>query len=163
MSIDMFFLDEQLTLSGFDVTRSDNKFRLSDAPVSIRFTEGTSFEELTHSDKSIRTEMFRFHSYDQLLTLANTNRQLPGILGDLIAIRSTINNGTQGSQRVILTLRLERNVNVCVSLFDGLAFAFVEKMASYGGEPKVFLITSINPKIVGGRLFLNGTWDPHLL
>lgn len=66
MSLDMLLLDEQSTLiqgtvnaarldtyrelfvegsvyslSGFDVTRSDNKFRLSDAPVSIRFTDGT--------------------------------------------------------------------------------------------------------------------------
>ncbi|KAH0912036.1 hypothetical protein HID58_035357 [Brassica napus] len=39
------------------------------------------------------------------------------------------------------------NVNVCVSLFDGLGFAFAEKMTSYGGEPKVVLITSINPKV----------------
>ncbi|CAN7043003.1 unnamed protein product, partial [Brassica rapa subsp. trilocularis] len=65
------------SLSGFDVTHSDNKFRLSDAPVSIRFTDGTAFDELTNSGKSIPTEMFRFQSYDQLLALANTNRQLP--------------------------------------------------------------------------------------
>lgn len=57
------------------------------------------------------------------------------------------------TKRIILPLNVNRNVNVCVSLFDGLAFAFVEKMASYGGEPKVFLITSINPKIVGGELY----------
>ncbi|CAF2062860.1 unnamed protein product, partial [Brassica oleracea var. botrytis] len=101
------------------------------------------------------------------------------------AIKSTINGGTHGTQRVILSLRLE-------SLFDGLAFAFPKKLESYGSEPKVVLVPSINPKVVGdniliicnvssiktqlhpsqyitkkltfphaGRLFLNGTYGTH--
>ncbi|CAN7017764.1 unnamed protein product [Brassica oleracea var. botrytis] len=40
-------------------------------------------------------------------------------------------------------------VNVCVSLFDGLAFAFHSKLDSYGSEPKVLVFTSINPQLVG--------------
>lgn len=67
-----------LTLHG--ATTSYNTFPLSDAHVSIRFTDGTTFEELTDSDKSIPTEMFRFRNYDQLLALANTNRHLPRML-----------------------------------------------------------------------------------
>ncbi|WZZ17437.1 hypothetical protein YC2023_110526 [Brassica napus] len=31
------------------------------------------------------------------------------------------------------------------------AFAFAEMITSYGSEPKVVLITSINPKVVGGE------------
>ncbi|KAH0881136.1 hypothetical protein HID58_068530 [Brassica napus] len=77
------------SLSGFDVTRSNNNFRLSDALVSIRFGEGIRFTQVTDSDKVIPTEMFRFRSYDQLLALTNTNRQLPDMLGELSAIRST--------------------------------------------------------------------------
>ncbi|KAJ4901702.1 hypothetical protein Rs2_15653 [Raphanus sativus] len=69
MSVDLLLLDEHSTLihgsinstrvdtfrgrlnegslyslSGFDVARSNPKFRLSDSPVSIRFGDGTSFE-----------------------------------------------------------------------------------------------------------------------
>ncbi|KAH0898353.1 hypothetical protein HID58_047921, partial [Brassica napus] len=72
------------------------------------------------------TELFRFCNHDQLLSLANTNKQLPG--------------------------------NVCVSPFDDLTFAFHNKLESYGSEPKVVLVTSINPKVVVGRLFVNGTF-----
>ncbi|KAH0899905.1 hypothetical protein HID58_049473 [Brassica napus] len=72
------------------------------------------------------TELFRFCNHDQLLSLANTNKQLPG--------------------------------NVSVSPFDDLTFAFHNKLESYGSEPKVVLVTSINPKVVGGRLFVNGTF-----
>ncbi|KAL0663886.1 hypothetical protein Bca4012_100723 [Brassica carinata] len=42
--------------------------------------------------------------------------------------------------------------------FDDLTFAFHNKLESYGSEPKVVLVTSINPKVVGGRLFVNGTF-----
>ena len=68
------------SLSGFDVTRSNSNFSLSDALVPIRFGEGIRFTQVTDSDKVIPTEMFRFQSYDQLLALANTDRQLPGLL-----------------------------------------------------------------------------------
>lgn len=102
MSVDMLLLDEQSTLitgsstraasdtfqkrlsegsvyslNGFDVGRNNPKFRLSDTPVSIRFNEGTFFEE-KNTD-----EWFRFCSHKQLLTLANTNEELPDIFGEL--------------------------------------------------------------------------------
>ncbi|KAH0857028.1 hypothetical protein HID58_085289, partial [Brassica napus] len=104
-------LPESVVLTLHGATTSYNTFPLSDAHVSIRFTDGTTFEELTDSDKSIPTEMFRFRNYDQLLALANTNRHLPRMLLIFYIWRlpkmSTINDGAHGSQRVMLTLRIE--------------------------------------------------------
>ncbi|KAL0790276.1 hypothetical protein Bca101_006522 [Brassica carinata] len=54
------------SLSGFEVTRSNNNFPLSDSPVSIRFNDRTSFAETTNSKKDIPTELFRFRSHEQL-------------------------------------------------------------------------------------------------
>ncbi|XP_048604429.1 uncharacterized protein LOC106390119 isoform X5 [Brassica napus] len=48
-----------------------------------------------------------------ILSLANTNRKLPDILGELTAIRSTINDRTHSSQHVILTLHIDRDVYEC--------------------------------------------------
>lgn len=123
------------TLSGFDVTRNNPNFRLSDAPLSIRFNEGTEFvEKKTEPVRPIPTEVFRFMPYTQLISLANTGKQLPGmrlwhvvlhnfvvvcvnvrslipfpdIMGELNAIRSTVTDCIPGAQRVMLTLRLER-------------------------------------------------------
>ncbi|CAN6860972.1 unnamed protein product [Brassica oleracea] len=79
-------------------------------------------------------------------------RQLMSI--DMLLSRSTINEGTHRSHRVVLTLRLERDVYVGVSLFDGLAFAFHTQIESYGSAPKVILVTSINPR---AAYFLTGT------
>ncbi|KAJ4895641.1 Uncharacterized protein Rs2_22435 [Raphanus sativus] len=51
---------------------------MSDAPLSIWFNAGTTFEKLTDSVRPIPTELFRFQPHDQLQALANTNKQLPG-------------------------------------------------------------------------------------
>ncbi|CAN6933553.1 unnamed protein product, partial [Brassica oleracea] len=40
------------------------------------------------------------------------------------------------------------------SPFDDLTFAFHNKLESYGSKPKVVLVTSINPKVVGGKLLI---------
>ncbi|KAL0898407.1 hypothetical protein Bca101_082368 [Brassica carinata] len=153
------------TLRGFDVTRSNPKFRLSDEPVSIRFNEGTAFHKIATTARIIPTEHFRFQPYEHILELANTGKQLPGnhfrtgclcwfshitllvvlydyifdVMGELCAIRSTITDLLPGAPRVMLTLRVE-------SKFDG-----------YGREPKIVVVTGINPKIVSGKLYLNGT------
>ncbi|WZZ27763.1 hypothetical protein YC2023_011164 [Brassica napus] len=55
-----------------------------------------------------------------------------------------------------------RGENVCVSMFDSLALVFHTKFDSYGREPKVIVATGLNPKIVGGLLFLNATSATHL-
>ncbi|XP_022558490.1 uncharacterized protein LOC111206266 isoform X2 [Brassica napus] len=145
------------TLSRFDVTRSNPKFKLTDGPVSIRFNEGTDFEKLAATARTIPTEYFRFRPHEQILELANTSRQLPDVIGEVRAIRSTITDRIPWAQCVILTLRVESDVNVCVSLFDSLAIAFHTKLDGYGREPRIVLITGINPKIVLGKLYLNGT------
>ncbi|XP_033134433.1 uncharacterized protein LOC117127840 [Brassica rapa] len=145
------------TLSGFDVTRSSPKYRLSDAPVAIRFNDGTEFEKLATTSRTIPTEHFRFRPYDQILGLANTGRQLPDVMGELSAIRSTITDRIPGAQRVMLNLRLESDTTVCVSIFDSLALAFHSKLDVYGKEPRIVVVTAVNPKLVSGKLYLNGT------
>ncbi|KAF8088665.1 hypothetical protein N665_0532s0028 [Sinapis alba] len=73
------------------------------------------------------------------------------MIGEVNAIRITITDRIQGAQRVMLTLRLESGVNICVSVFDSMALAFHRKFDSYGKEPRIVLATSVNPKIVGGN------------
>ncbi|XP_013603059.1 uncharacterized protein LOC106370527 isoform X2 [Brassica napus] len=130
---------------------------LSDVPLSIRFNERTSFEKLPTTVRTIPTEMFRFRPYDQLVELANTGKQLPDKMGELSAIRSTITDRIPKAQRVMLTLCLERDANFCVRLFDSLALAFHSKFDSYGREPRIILVTSVNPKIVAGRCTCSST------
>ncbi|KAH0884567.1 hypothetical protein HID58_060663 [Brassica napus] len=182
MWIDLLFVDEKSTLihgtinshrlkkygdqfsegslhsmSGFDVTRSPNNFKISDFPLAIRFNDHTAFELLTDSVNPIPDEMFRFRTHQQLLALANTGTHLPDLIGELASIRSTFNDNLQGNQRVMVTLQMEGDLSICLSLFDGLGYDFHKKFTNFGGEPRVVVATCVNPKIVGGRLFANGT------
>ncbi|KAF3592353.1 hypothetical protein DY000_02025982 [Brassica cretica] len=125
------------TLTGFDVVRSNTNFRFSDA-------------------------FSQFGSMKGPLLRSNPPDYLSDVIGELNAIRSTITDRLPGAQCVMLTLRLRSGENVCVSMFDSLALAFHTKLDSYGREPRVVIATSVNPKIVGGRLFLNGTSSTHL-
>nr|VDD44516.1 unnamed protein product [Brassica oleracea] len=157
MSIEMLLIDEADTLVQGCVSavhqRNNPKFKLSDGPVSIRFNEGTDFEKLSATARIIPTEHFRFRTHEQILELANTSRQLPDVIGEVRAIRSTITDRLPGAQRVMLTLRVESDVNVCVSLFDSLAVAFHTKLQGGGADEtgsssKVVLAQKIEPLTV---------------
>ncbi|CAF1708314.1 unnamed protein product [Brassica oleracea var. botrytis] len=91
----------------------------------------------------------------------DTFRRRLNIVGEVSSVRSTITDGLRGPQRVMVTLRLEGDVNVCVSMFDDRAVTFQTKFDEHISEPKVILLTSINPKVVGGKLFLNATSGTH--
>ncbi|RID77832.1 hypothetical protein BRARA_A00711 [Brassica rapa] len=66
------------SISGFDVARCAQRYRLSDSPLLIRFNELTDFEELTEPVSPLPEEGFRFRNQSELAGLANTNAQLPG-------------------------------------------------------------------------------------
>ncbi|KAH0894894.1 hypothetical protein HID58_057323 [Brassica napus] len=67
-------------LSGFDVTKTNQSFCLSDSPVSICFTDQAKFHELPENKGLIPMELFRFQDYDNSVLLANTNTDLPVVI-----------------------------------------------------------------------------------
>lgn len=61
-------------------------------------------------------------------------------------------------QCIMETSRTEREASICLSVFEGL---LDEKLGATRVEPKVVVVTNINPKLVGGSLFLNETSGIH--
>ncbi|CAG7896402.1 unnamed protein product [Brassica rapa] len=59
----------------------------------------------------------------------------------------------------MLTLCIESYITVVISIFFALTLAFYNKLESYGTEPTIVLATSRNPKIVGGQLTGEGTYE----
>ncbi|WZZ01770.1 hypothetical protein YC2023_074098 [Brassica napus] len=152
MSVEMLLIDEHSTVVQGSISATRQlTFRGRLTRICLHF------ERLATTVRIIPTEHFRFRPYEQLIELANTGKQLPDVMGEIRAIRSTITDHIPGAQRVMLTLRLESDVNVCVSLFDSLALAFHSKLDLYAREPRIVLVTGINPKNVSGKLYLNGT------
>ncbi|KAF8050973.1 hypothetical protein N665_1839s0004 [Sinapis alba] len=129
-------------LSGFDVTRSNNHFKLGDSVVSIRLNEFTKMIEVPAVANPIRTEIFRFRSLEELKALANTNVPLPDI-------RTTYNDHAQTTQRVMVNIRVDNDATVCVSVFNTVAELLHKRLEAGGVQPRVMVATNINPKFVG--------------
>lgn len=129
MGVDMLFLDESL---------QDERFRRKAEQQHLALIL-KSYQE---SAKPILTELFLFrHTANCLLWRKKQT-----------ATWSTIKDRSQEAQRVMLTIRLERDVTVCVSMFNSLA-CLHNKFESYGSEPNI---------VHGGGLFLNLTSGIHI-
>ncbi|KAL0688668.1 hypothetical protein Bca4012_088345 [Brassica carinata] len=68
------------SISGFDVARCAQNFRLSDSSLLIRFNDTTSLDVLTDLVSPLPEESLGFRNQTKLLGLANTNTQLPEIV-----------------------------------------------------------------------------------
>lgn len=174
MSVDMLLLDEQSTLIHGIINSScvwhfpeTAQWRLSMVLMSGEVTQNSDSLTLLCPYDSVRGLFLKKRiptsGSDSVATSSfwHTNKELPDIFGELNTIRSTITDGLDGSQRVMVTLRLEGGVHVCVSLFYGHTVTFQARFDQHTTEPKVMIFTSVNPKVVGGKLFLNATSGTH--
>lgn len=107
-------------VSRFDVTPSNLNSKLSNSPPSIRFSDLTDFTEITEPVSPVPQELFQFRDYEQLqhifqVTLSNSatltcNLTLFSIsnvhllsaytIGELTAIRDTVDESLQGKESV---------------------------------------------------------------
>ncbi|CAF1708665.1 unnamed protein product [Brassica napus] len=69
----------------------------------------------------IGVETFRFRDHSELLGLANTNTQLPDIVGEITAVKSTFTDPPQNNNRLMATIKMDNDVSVTMSLFDSQA------------------------------------------
>ncbi|XP_013745959.1 uncharacterized protein LOC106448646 [Brassica napus] len=109
------------SISGFDVARCAQRYRLSDSPLLIRFNELTDFEELTEPVSPLPEEGFRFRNQSELAGLANTNAQLPG---EITSVKSTVSDTLGDKNRIMATIKLDNETTVTLSLFDAQAVSF---------------------------------------
>ncbi|CAN6826901.1 unnamed protein product [Brassica oleracea] len=150
------------SVSGFDVARCAQNFHLADSPLMIRFNDSTDFDVLVNPVSPLPEEGFRFCNQTELVGLANTNSHLPDVIGEITAVKSTVCEPPKDKNRVMVTVRLENDVSVTLSLFDAQAVSFHQKLEGMRVDRKVIVATNINPKMVGGRLFLNATSGTHV-
>ncbi|KAF2616407.1 hypothetical protein F2Q68_00039611 [Brassica cretica] len=124
------------SLTGFDVARCNPNYRLSDSSLLIRFSDSTYFKEVTDPAVPSPPESFRFRNHSEMLGLANTNNQLPDLIGDITDVKSTVTDPPQGS--------------MTMSLFDAQAVNIHNQLEKMRGDPRVVVATSVNPKMGGG-------------
>ncbi|KAF3605642.1 hypothetical protein DY000_02049983 [Brassica cretica] len=131
------------SISGFDVARCAQNFKLTDSSLMIRFNDSTEFDVLTDPVSPLPEEEFRFRNQTELVGLANTNNQLPDIIGEISAVKSTVSEPPEDKKS-------------CHG--DGQT----GKLEGMRDDPKVIVATNINPKMIGVHLFLNATSGTHV-
>nr|VDD42959.1 unnamed protein product [Brassica oleracea] len=105
---EMLHARTMFSVSGFEVSRCAQNFRFTDSSLMIRFNESTSFQKLTEPVSPLPEEAFRFHNQSELIGLANTNTQLPDIIGEILSVKSTVCDPPEEKNRVMVTLKLDR-------------------------------------------------------
>ncbi|XP_010539751.1 PREDICTED: uncharacterized protein LOC104813725 isoform X2 [Tarenaya hassleriana] len=144
-------------LTDFAVVRANDLFKLTDFKLSIRFTERTNISEVGVTTIEIPKEFFRFRAYDELIALANKNEELPDVIGRVQRIRDTNNDHLLSKQRVVVDLQMASYQDIRMTAWETKADEFRLKLENTAKQPRVILVTNINPKFVGGILYLNTT------
>ncbi|CDY65366.1 BnaA05g34940D [Brassica napus] len=117
---------------GFDITRCNQNFRLSDSLMTILFSDSTNLDVLTEPYSPIPVKRFR------------------NVIGELTAVKSTKLEGFLGDPRVVVASSINPNMHMLVSKAIGItpvpsllrSYAKVEPLTIAELNEFVFVIIS---------------------
>ncbi|KAL0847011.1 hypothetical protein Bca101_020257 [Brassica carinata] len=124
------------------------------------FSNSNSFKEVTDPAVPIPPESFRFRNHSEMLGLANTNNQLPDLIGEITAVKRTVTEPPQEKNRVIATIKMDNDTLVTMSLFDAQAVNIhnqLEKMRGHlflNATPGTYIY--FDKETSAGEIFFNG-------
>ncbi|KAH0943570.1 hypothetical protein HID58_003207 [Brassica napus] len=84
------------------------------------------------------------------------------LICEITVVMSTVTDPFQDKNRVMATINMENDMYVTMSFFDSQAVKMHNQQEKMRGDPRVVVATSVNPKMVGGHLFLNATSGTHI-
>ncbi|CAN6834156.1 unnamed protein product, partial [Brassica oleracea] len=109
-----------------------NMYKITEHPFVIRFIPQTTIDEVIENALIINLEKFMLRKFDPFQALANTNLELPVVVGQFQSVQSLdLKDATVTSQVIV---------------------RFVIEPAE-----SAMVVTTVNPKIFGGNLYLNST------
>ncbi|KAL0664636.1 hypothetical protein Bca4012_101474 [Brassica carinata] len=149
-------------LSNFFGSRSKVQFRVADHRATISFSWNSDLKVLENHPVPILEDRFRFHSYEEFH--ANCDRIVD--LYDYVGHMKLVNGQTITDHTALDEVDIAEKRHLCVHvqthdgpvmklhLWDNAASEFCQKFISYGRTPTVLLVTTVNPKYLGGTLAL---------
>ncbi|KAF3558126.1 hypothetical protein F2Q69_00011868 [Brassica cretica] len=74
------------------------------------------------------------------------------LIREITAVKIIVTDPPQDKNRVMATIKMENDASVTMSLFDAQAVKIHNQLEKMGGDPRVVIITRVNPRMVGGDL-----------
>ncbi|KAH0883725.1 hypothetical protein HID58_059821, partial [Brassica napus] len=136
-------------VSCFEVARCTNMYKITDHPFVIRFIPQTTIDEVVANAPVINVEKFMIRKFDPLQALANTNLELPDVVGQIQPVQGSDLTAAGVMSRVVVRLMIEPMVVVYLSLWDDVASMFRGLISSGDRTQSVMVVTTVNPKIFG--------------
>ncbi|KAH0923265.1 hypothetical protein HID58_023283 [Brassica napus] len=149
-------------LKNFFRSRSKVQYRVADHIATVSFTWNSDLAVLDNPPVPFPEDRFRFHGYEEF----RANCDSKGDLYDYVGHMKLVNGQTISDHIVLDEVDISEKRHICVHvqthdgpvmklyIWDKAASDFCQKFKSYGGTPSVLLVTTVNPKHLGGTLAL---------
>ncbi|KAG2262740.1 hypothetical protein Bca52824_069819 [Brassica carinata] len=149
-------------LKNFYVSKSKIGYRVADPVVVITFSWNSALSDLNDSSVVFPEDRFRFYRYEEFEAAC----ELKGDLYDYVGHMKLVNGQTLSDSLVLDEgeIASKRHILVHVQTHDGpvmklylwdkAAVDFGKKFKAYENTPSVILVTTLNPKRLGGALSL---------
>ncbi|KAG2307392.1 hypothetical protein Bca52824_027140 [Brassica carinata] len=139
-------------------SKSKVVYRVAEPTVTVAFSWNSVLSELKDSSVLIPEDRFRFYGHEEFEAACD----LGGDLYDFVGHLKLVNGKTLSDRLVIdeVEITSTRRILLHVQTYDGpvmklclwdkAATDFCEKFRSQGNTPSVILVTTLNPKRIGG-------------
>ncbi|KAL0674337.1 hypothetical protein Bca4012_002318 [Brassica carinata] len=141
----------------FEVARCAHMYKITEHQFVIRFTPSTRICEVLTDAPLINSERFLVRRYDHLHVLMNMNLELSDVVGEICSVQGSDLRNDAATTRVVVGLLIEPDVTVYLSLWDEAASTFRGLLKAGNKTKSVMLVTTVNPKLFGGNMYLNST------
>ncbi|KAL0897336.1 hypothetical protein Bca101_081297 [Brassica carinata] len=138
-------------LKNFYVSKSKIGYRVVDPVVVITFSWNSALSDLNDSSVVFPEDRFRFYRYEEFEAAC----ELKGDLYDYVGHMKLVNGQTLSDSLVLDEGEIASKRHILWSvmklyLWDKAAVDFCKKFKAYENTPSVILVTTLNPKRLGG-------------
>ncbi|KAF8081452.1 hypothetical protein N665_0886s0012 [Sinapis alba] len=155
------------SLFNFYGSKSKVVYRVASESVTVSFSHNSELSALEDSYVVFIEDRFRFHTYGNLESNCDLRGDLYGIVGHLklvngqtLSVRPFIDEvEVTTTRRILVHVQTHEGPVMKLYLWDQAAIDFGNKFKSSESTPTVVLVTTVNPKRLGGTLALTSMYS----
>ncbi|CAN7090892.1 uncharacterized protein LOC108869284 isoform X2 [Brassica rapa] len=150
-------------LTNFFGSKTKKVYRVADPDVTIAFSWKSVLSDLTDTSTWFPEDRFRFHGYEQFEAACDLKGDLYDFIGHIKLVNEQALNESfvldeveiASDRRILVHVQTHDGPVMKLYIWDKVATAFCEKFISLGKPPSVIMVTTVNPKRLGGALSLS--------